>query len=62
MADKTRSGDGQGLDGGAYIGNRAELAEETIPGGVTEDDERVAGHDSRSSGDDAHAYRLFSFT
>ena len=38
------------LDSGAYIGNRPELAEETIPGGVDEEDERVAGYDSRSSG------------
>jgi hypothetical protein len=38
------------LDGGAYIGNRPELAEETIPGGVQPNDERVAAHDSRSSG------------
>ena len=38
-------------DGGAHIGNRPEMAEETIPGGVTEDDERVAAHDSSSSGE-----------
>jgi hypothetical protein len=45
MADQDRR------DGGAHIGNRPEMAEETIPGGVTEDDERVAAHDSRSSGE-----------
>lgn len=39
------------LDGGAFIGNRPELASETIPGGVREDDERVAVHDSQSSGE-----------
>lgn len=52
MTDKQRTGsDAEGpLDGGAYIGNRPELAEETIPGGVQPEDERVAGHDSRSSG------------
>jgi hypothetical protein len=52
MSDEQRSRtDDQGrLDGGAYIGNRPELAEETIPGGVQPDDERVAAHDSRSSG------------
>jgi hypothetical protein len=38
------------LDGGAFIGNRPELASETIPGGVDEDDERVAGADTQSSG------------
>ncbi len=38
-------------DGGAHIGNRPEMAEETIPGGVSEADERVAAHDSRSSGE-----------
>lgn len=52
MTDEQRSGpDGERpLDGGAYIGNRPELAEETIPGGLQPDDERVAAHDSRSSG------------
>jgi hypothetical protein len=38
-------------DGGAYIGNRPEFAEETIPGGVREGDERVAANDSESSGE-----------
>jgi len=38
-------------DGGAYIGNRPEFAEETIPGGVREGDERVAVNDSESSGE-----------
>jgi hypothetical protein len=52
MNDKRRTGPeaDRPLDGGAYIGNRPELAEETIPGGVQPDDERVAAHDSRSSG------------
>jgi hypothetical protein len=36
---------------GGYIGNRPERAEETIPGGVRKDDDRVAGHDSQSSGE-----------
>jgi hypothetical protein len=40
-------------DGGAYIGNRREFAAETIPGGVREGDERVAGSDSESSEDKA---------
>jgi hypothetical protein len=38
-------------DLGAYIGNRPEMAEETIPGGIGPDDERVAAHDTRSSGE-----------
>jgi hypothetical protein len=37
-------------DAGAYVGRQPELAEETIPGGVTDKDERVAGWASRSSG------------
>jgi hypothetical protein len=37
-------------NGGSYIGNRPERAAETIPGGVTDDDERVAAHDTQSSG------------
>jgi hypothetical protein len=45
-------------DGGAYIGNRPELAEETIPGGVGPDDERVAAHDSRSSGEGKRSDRV----
>jgi hypothetical protein len=39
------------LDGGAYIGNRPELASETIPGGVDDDDERVSAVDTQSSGE-----------
>lgn len=42
--------DENAADGGAYIGNRPEMASETIPGGVHGDDERVAGHDSQSTG------------
>lgn len=41
----------QELDGGAYIGNRPELASDTIPGGVNEDDERVSALDTQSSGE-----------
>jgi hypothetical protein len=37
-------------DGGAYIGNRPEFSSETIPGGVGEEDERVASADTQSSG------------
>jgi len=31
-------------DAGAYIANRPERATETIPGGISEADERVAAH------------------
>ena len=43
--------DDEQLDGGAYIGNRPELASETIPGGVGDDDERVSAVDSQSTGE-----------
>ena len=45
-------------DGGAYIGNRPEFAEETIPGGVREGDERVAANDSESSGEGKASERV----
>lgn len=35
------------LDPGAYIGNEPEREEESIPGGVSAKDERVAAYDSR---------------
>jgi len=47
--DQERDKD-RGADGG-YIGNRPELAEQTIPGGVRDDDERVAAYGSQSSGE-----------
>jgi hypothetical protein len=37
--------------GGTTIGNRPEYAEETIPGGVGPDDERVAANSTQSSGE-----------
>lgn len=40
-----------------HLGQREEHAEETIPGGVQRDDERVAAHDSRSSGEGAEEHR-----
>jgi hypothetical protein len=46
------------LDGGAYIGNRPELASETIPGGVNEDDERVSALDTQSSGEGKEEERV----
>ncbi len=35
------------LDPGAYIGNRPELEEESIPGGVQPGDERIAAHSTQ---------------
>ena len=35
------------LDPGAYIGHEPEREAETIPGGVTEADERTSAYDSR---------------
>ena len=35
------------LDPGAYIGREPELEAETIPGGVSPQDERVAAYNSR---------------
>jgi hypothetical protein len=38
-------------EGGATIGNRTEFSSETIPGGVRDDDERVAANSTQSSGE-----------
>ena len=38
-------------EGGSTIGNRPEFAAETIPGGVRDDDERVAANSTQSSGE-----------
>ena len=46
------------LDPGAFIGHEPELASETIPGGVDEDDERVSAYGTQSSGTGAAAERL----
>jgi hypothetical protein len=40
-------GEDRDVDPGAYIGNQPELEEETIPGGVTPRDERIAAYQSR---------------
>jgi hypothetical protein len=45
-------------DAGAYIGHEPEFAAETIPGGVQERDERIAGEASQSSGVGAADGRL----
>ncbi|MFL5677627.1 MAG: hypothetical protein ACJ77X_08340 [Chloroflexota bacterium] len=34
-------------DPGAYVGNRPERQAETIPGGITDDDERIAAHSTQ---------------
>ena len=44
-------------DAGAYIGRKPEFAWETIPGGVRDDDERVAATQSESSGEGAAEHR-----
>ena len=36
--------------GQGYIGNRPERSTETIPGGVSDKDERIAAHSTQSSG------------
>ncbi len=41
-------GDGE-RDPGAYIGREPERATETIPGGISAKDERVAAHSTQSS-------------
>lgn len=54
MTDEHRDDDElekEQLDPGAFIGRKPELASETIPHGVRPDDERVAAHDSQSSGE-----------
>lgn len=35
------------LDPGAYIGNKPEFEEESIPGGVQPGDERIAAHSTQ---------------
>jgi hypothetical protein len=35
------------LDPGAYVGRKPERQAETIPGGITDADERVAAHSTR---------------
>jgi hypothetical protein len=37
-------------DPGAYIGRFPERAEETIPGGIGPDDERIAAHSTQGTG------------
>jgi hypothetical protein len=47
--DPTRT---EGLDPGAFVGQRPERQAETIPGGIGPDDERIAAH-STQVGDSA---------
>jgi hypothetical protein len=44
--DRDRDAD---QDPGAYIGRMPERATETIPGGISREDERVAAHSTQSS-------------
>lgn len=44
--DRDRDAD---LDPGAYIGREPERATETIPGGISTKDERVAAHSTQAS-------------
>lgn len=44
-ADRDRKSD---LDPGAYLGRMPERQEQTIPGGISDADERVAAHSTRS--------------
>ena len=51
-ADPTRT---EGLDPGAFVGREPERQAETIPGGIGEDDERIAAHSTQTGptgGDD----------
>jgi len=47
LEDPTRR---EGLDAGAFVGNRPERQAETIPGGVRPDDERIAAHSTQTGG------------
>jgi hypothetical protein len=38
------------LDAGAYIGHEPEMAADRIPGGVRDDDQRVAAHSTQGTG------------
>lgn len=44
--DRDRDAD---TDPGSYIGRMPERASESIPGGISRDDERVAAHSTQSS-------------
>ena len=44
LEDPTRR---EGLDPGAFVGNRRERQAATIPGGVGPDDERIAAHSTQ---------------
>jgi hypothetical protein len=45
-ADRDRDAD---QDPGSYIGRKPERATESIPGGVSDEDERVAAHSTQSA-------------
>jgi hypothetical protein len=45
--DERKHNDDVERDPGAYVGREPEFEAETIPGGITRADERVAAYDSR---------------
>ena len=45
--DRTADPDARPDEPGAYVGNRAERQAETIPGGVRDDDQRIAAHSTQ---------------
>ena len=47
---RTDHPDSQHLDPGAYVGREPERLAATIPGGISDEDERVAAHSTQSSG------------
>lgn len=49
-ADPTRT---EGLDPGAFVGQRPERQASTIPGGIGPADERIAAHSTQPSDSDA---------
>ena len=46
--DQPRSG--EPADAGAYLGREPELGQDSIPGGLQHDDERIAGEATQSTG------------
>jgi hypothetical protein len=50
MSGRDPAGRDPDEDPGAFIGRLPERAEETIPGGVRDDDERIAAHSTQGTG------------
>jgi hypothetical protein len=49
-AAKKTENEAADIDAGAFIGNEAELAQETIPGGIQRGDERISAVATQSTG------------